>query len=199
MNFNDDQQENAKGGGDDSGCCSIPTHGAPEESHYFIKLAIEAIKVYVETGKIIKPHVEEHPELKKKAGLFVSLKKNGELRGCIGTLEPTTSNIGYEIVQNAISSATKDTRFNPVTIDEVEKLTCSIDVMGEPDIIHNVSELDPSKYGIIVKCGMRQGLLLPNLHGVTTVEEQIAVAKSKAHVAPEEYVEIYKFETRRYK
>lgn len=169
------------------------------EVHYLVKLALDAIRNFIESGRFIKPDFSQHPELKEKAGVFVSLKKGGQLRGCIGTLAPVTGSLGEEIVHNAVSSATKDPRFSPVTAAEIDELSCSVDVMGEPELVYSTSELDPDYYGIIVKSGGRQGLLLPCIEGINTVEEQIEIAKRKAGIGTREYVEIYKFKTERYK
>jgi AmmeMemoRadiSam system protein A len=138
-------------------------------------------------------------EMKQRAGVFVSLKKHGQLRGCIGTFEPTRQNIAEEIVRNAISSATGDPRFSPVGEEELPDLEYSVDVLTSPEPVINRSELDPKKYGIIVESGYRRGLLLPDLEGVDTVEEQISICRRKAGIAEDEPVNLYKFEVRRYK
>jgi len=129
---------------------------------------------------------------------FVSLKKKGNLRGCIGTFIPTQENIAQEIIKNAISAAVDDPRFSPVTISELGDLTISVDVLSPPEEISDISELDPKKYGVIVSSGYKKGLLLPDLEGVDTAEEQVDIARRKAGIYPDEKVKLYRFEVKRY-
>lgn len=170
-----------------------------KESHPLVKLAKDAIKEYVKNRRIIKPPDDLAEEMKGQAGIFVSLKKRGQLRGCIGTFAPTAKNIAEEVIHNAISAATRDPRFLPVAPSELEEIDYSVDVLSEPEKIAGHEELDPKRYGVIVKCGMRKGLLLPDIEGVDTVEEQINIARSKAGIYPDEDVELYRFEVKRYK
>ncbi|HBT20926.1 MAG TPA: AMMECR1 domain-containing protein [Peptococcaceae bacterium] len=166
---------------------------------YPVKLAWKSLKSYLLEGKII-PVPEDIPdELKKPAGAFVSLKKRGQLRGCIGTFRPTRKNAAEEIIMNAISAATQDPRFPPVSPEELDELEITVDILKEPQPVRDLSELDPKKYGIIVKKGMRRGLLLPDIEGVNTVQEQLRIAKEKAGISPFEDCEIEKFEVVRYK
>ena len=116
---------------------------------------------------------------RRRAGVFVTLHLWGRLRGCIGTTEPTTRSIAHEIIQNGISSCSRDPRFPPVRADELHLLEYSIDVLGTPEDISSPQELDVKRYGVIVSCGHRRGLLLPDLEGVDTVEEQISIAMKK--------------------
>jgi AmmeMemoRadiSam system protein A len=136
--------------------------------------------------------------LHNRAGAFVSLHEHGELRGCIGTIGPTESCIAREIIQNAISAATRDPRFPPVTPDELEDLEISVDILGEPEPIVSESELDVKKYGVIVRSGYRCGLLLPNLEGVTSVKQQISIAKQKAGICPRQKYSMERFEVVRH-
>jgi AmmeMemoRadiSam system protein A len=168
------------------------------ELHPLVKLAKEAVENYVRHGKVVRPQ-ELTPEMRGRAGVFVSLKKRGELRGCIGTFLPTKENIAEEIVANAISSAVHDPRFYPVTPDELGELEYSVDVLSEPEPVSDISQLDPKKYGVIVECGYRRGLLLPDLEGVDTVEEQIRICRAKAGIAPDEPVKLYRFTVKRYR
>jgi len=171
---------------------------AKEESVY-VRLARETIENYIKQGKIITLPLDLPKEMiNQKAGVFVSLKKNGNLRGCIGTFIPTQENIAQEIIKNAISAAVDDPRFSPVTASELGDLTISVDSLSPPEEIFNVSELDPEKYGVIVSSGYKKGLLLPDLEGVDTVEEQIDIAKHKAGIYPGEKVKLYRFEVKRY-
>lgn len=132
-----------------------------------------------------------------KAGVFVSLKKFGELRGCIGTTVPVHDCVAAEIISNAISAGTRDPRFEPVKEDELDFLEYSVDVLSSA-VPAEKSELDPKKYGVIVKNGMRSGLLLPDLDGVDTVEKQLEIACRKAGIYPSEQYEIFKFTVKRH-
>ncbi|NLW55277.1 MAG: AmmeMemoRadiSam system protein A [Firmicutes bacterium] len=138
------------------------------------------------------------PEAQKPAGVFVSIKKHGNLRGCIGTIFPTQPSAAEEIRHNAIAAAFQDPRFDPVQVDELDDLVYSVDLLQAPEPISGPEELDPERYGVIVRRGGRTGLLLPNLEGVDTVEKQIAIAKQKAGIGPKEEVEMERFEVIRY-
>ena len=167
--------------------------------HPLVKLAKETVEQYVRGGKIISPPAEPTAEMTEKAGVFVSIKKNGELRGCIGTFEPTAENVASEIIQNAISAATQDPRFAPVDPSELDALEYSVDVLAKPERVGSKKDLDPERYGVIVKSGMRKGLLLPDLEGVNTVDEQVGIACMKAGIDPDGNIELYRFEVKRYK
>ena len=124
--------------------------------------------------------------LNRRAGVFVSIHKNGSLRGCIGTIAPTCSSIAQEIAQNAVSASTRDPRFSAIRPSELDDLEITVDVLGDTEKISSPEELDVKKYGVIVTKGRRRGLLLPNLDGVDTVEEQISIALQKAGLPPDE-------------
>lgn len=168
------------------------------ELHPVVKLAKEAVESYVLVGRSPDPG-ELTPEMTERAGVFVSLHKHGGLRGCIGTFEPTQDNVAEEIIANAISSATRDPRFAPVEPSELGDLEYSVDVLTEPELVTDVGELDHERYGIIVESGSRKGLLLPDLEGVDSVDEQIAICRVKAGISSDEPVSIYRFEVRRFK
>ena len=171
---------------------------AKKESAY-VKLARETIENYIKQGKIITPPLGLPEEMiNQKAGVFVSLKKFGDLRGCIGTFMPTQENIAQEIIKNAISAAVDDPRFSPVNVSELEDLSISVDVLSAPEEVKDISQLDPKKYGVIVSSGYKKGLLLPDLEGVDAVEYQIDIAKRKAGIYPGEKVKLYRFEVKRY-
>jgi len=129
----------------------------------------------------------------------VSLKKHGQLRGCIGTIEPRHENIIEETVNNAVSAGHHDSRFSPVRQDELDDLDISVDVLRPPEPVKGKEDLDPQRYGVIVRSGYRSGLLLPNLEGVNTVEEQIGIAMQKAGISPGEKYDLERFEVVRYK
>lgn len=166
--------------------------------HPLVELAKRAVEEYIVKGKIISPPKDLTPEMNEKAGVFVSLKKHGQLRGCIGTFMPVCRNVAEEIIRNAISAATEDPRFYPVEEGELPDLRYSVDLLSPPEKVSGTGELDPERYGVIVVSGGRKGLLLPDLEGVDTVEEQIRIAKMKAGIGPDEDVDIYRFEVRRY-
>jgi len=163
-----------------------------------VRLALEAIEAYVRNGRTIEPGADLPDELlKEKAAAFVCLKKHGALRGCIGTVEPVYDCLAREIIANAISAATRDPRFLPVEESELGDLVCSVDVLGVPEEC-GLGDLDPKVYGVIVECGHRRGLLLPDLEGVDTVEEQVEIALRKAFIGPSEDVKLYRFRVNRY-
>lgn len=170
-----------------------------EKMHPIVKLAKDTVESYVRERRIPRPPSQLPPEMKEQAGVFVSIKKRGALRGCIGTFEPTTPNVAQEVISNAISSATRDPRFPPVTPSELPDLTYSVDVLTRPVPVKNTNELNPKKYGVIVECGGRRGLLLPDLEGVDTVEQQIDICCQKAGIYSNEPIKLYKFEVKRYK
>ena len=167
--------------------------------HSLVKLAKDTVEKYIIKGEIISHPAELTPEMQNKAGVFVSIKKKGELRGCIGTYSSTTENVASEIIQNAISAATQDPRFSPVAPLELKELEYSVDVLFPPEKVDGPEALDPKRYGVIVKKGNRRGLLLPDLEGINTVKEQIRIAALKAGISQEEDVELYRFEVKRYK
>ena len=166
--------------------------------HSLVRLAKKTVEAYIKEGRVFKPQ-KLTPQMKERAGTFVSIHKLGELRGCIGTIEPRKSNVAEEIILNAISSATRDPRFLPITPDELEDLEYSVDVLTTPEPVESKDQLDPKRYGAIVEAGWRKGLLLPDLEGVNTVEEQIDICRLKAGIGPDEPVRLYRFEVKRYK
>jgi AmmeMemoRadiSam system protein A len=171
-----------------------------KEESVYVKLARETIENYTKHGRIIAPPLDLSKEIiNQKAGVFVSIKKSGNLRGCIGTFIPTQENIAQEIIKNAISAAVEDPRFSPVNASELEELTISVDVLSAPEEIDDISQLDPKKYGVIVSSGFKKGLLLPDLEGVDTVECQVDITKRKAGIYPGEKVKLSRFEVKRYR
>ena len=174
-----------------------------EPQHPFVQLAKQTVERYVRNDAFSWPQelslefeaaFEEHPP----AGVFVSIKKWGDLRGCIGTIEATQMTVRMEIVHNAVAACSRDPRFLPVTEGELGHLTYSVDVLTEPELIEGPHELDPQRYGVIVECGVRRGLLLPDLEGVESVEEQVRIARMKAGIGDNEPVHLYRFEVQRY-
>jgi len=167
--------------------------------HPLVKLVKEAVELYVRDGKIPEIRAEElDPELRRRAGVFVCLKIDGNLRGCIGTFQPQEPTIAHEAVRNAISAATCDPRFTCVRPDELGAIEYSADVLTTPEPVRDRGELDPRRYGVIVQAGPRRGLLLPDLEGVDTAEQQIGIAMQKAGIARGTPVTLFRFEVKRY-
>ncbi|MDQ7092124.1 AmmeMemoRadiSam system protein A, partial [Desulfosporosinus sp. PR] len=145
--------------------------------------------------------VEDFPkgsEFSLRRGCFVTLKQEGQLRGCIGTTEPWQENLALEIQHNAIAAGTEDPRFWPVQMEELETLRFTVDVLGDLEKISGPEDLDPWRYGVVVRRGGRSGLLLPHLEGVDTVADQISIAKQKAGISPGEDVDLWRFEVVRH-
>ena len=136
--------------------------------------------------------------LNDKKGVFVSLKINGDLRGCIGTTEPTTNSIAEKIINNSISAALNDPRFSPLRKEELMDIDISVDLLYPPEET-TFEELAPEKYGVIVSCGHRRGLLLPNLEGIDTADKQVAIAMEKGGIMPNENYSLERFKVERFK
>lgn len=173
-----------------------------KSNHPLVQLARQTIETYVREHRVIDPPQVLTPEMQQRAGTFVSLHDQwGELRGCIGTILPTQPNVALEVIHNAISAATRDPRFPPVRPDELAGLDVKVDVLMPPEPVESEAELDPKRYGVIVqdRQGWRRGLLLPDLEGVDTVEQQISIARRKAGIGPHEPIQLLRFEVIRYK
>jgi AmmeMemoRadiSam system protein A len=203
------------------GICTFYPEGADESRHFldlkleaieeelnakraasdeYVKLAREAVEAYVLRGEVLKVPAGLPAEmLSARAGAFVSIHEHGELRGCIGTIAPTRSSVAEEIIGNAISASTKDPRFNPIKPDELKWLDINVDILGEPEDIDSEDMLDVKRYGVIVTKGFKRGLLLPDLDGVDTVKDQIAIAKRKAGIPEyDDEVSLQRFEVIRH-
>jgi AmmeMemoRadiSam system protein A len=163
-----------------------------------VELAKNAVEEFISKRKVIRPPETMTPAMSEKAGVFVCLKKEGQLRGCIGTFLPCCGNVAEETIKNAICAATEDPRFSLVAKEELPFISYSVDVLSPPEKISDLRELDPKKYGVIVVKGGMRGLLLPDLEGVETVEEQLRIAKMKAGMDPAESADIFRFRVRRY-
>lgn len=165
----------------------------------YVRLARRTVESFVRDHTIpVVPKDLPEEMIKEQAGVFVSLHLEGQLRGCIGTTGPAESCIAEEIIQNAVSAASRDPRFTPVRPDELDKLEYSVDVLGTPESIDSDDELDVRKYGVIVSNGSRRGLLLPDLDGVDTVEQQISIARKKADIGPREPIRLQRFTVTRH-
>lgn len=167
--------------------------------HRIVELAKQTIEEYIRTGKKISPPKDISPELSSRAGVFVCIKKQGNLRGCIGTFEPCADTIAEEVIKNSIAAATQDPRFQAVDENELPEIEYSVDVLSPPEKITDLRDLDPKKFGIIVIQGGRRGLLLPDLEGVNTVEEQLSITKRKAGIWTDDDLEIFRFTVTRYR
>ncbi len=166
----------------------------------YVELATRSINSYVRDKKVLEIDDSVPNELTgRKGAVFVSIHKHGDLRGCIGTILPTKSSIAKEIIDNAISASTRDPRFNPVTVDELNDLEINVDVLTIPEDIDSKDMLDPRTYGVIVTSGFKRGLLLPDLEGVDTVDEQIAISKRKAGITDNEEISLQRFKVIRHK
>ena len=167
--------------------------------HPLISLAKDTVELYIREGKVLpRPDGDLVPEMKERAGVFVCLKIRGMLRGCIGTFEPQEPDVAAEVIRNAVSAATCDPRFPCVRQDELDRIEYSIDVLTAPEQVNSQADLDPKRYGVIVQAGRRRGLLLPDLEGVDTVEEQVGIAMQKAGIMPGTPVTLSRFEVKRY-
>ncbi len=178
----------------------------------YVLLAKQAIENYIKEGKIISlpddlPKEFSRSELAelltRKAGTFITIEKNRNLRGCIGTYLPTKENIAKEIIYNAVAAATEDYRFGPVQKEELPYLSYTVYILSEPELVKDIKELNPKKYGIIIKTvgylPVKTGLLLPDLEGINTPEQQISIACQKGGINPkEEKILIYRFKTEKY-
>ena len=165
----------------------------------WVQLARASVEAWVRR-RITLPLPEGLPEAlySTRAGAFVSIHEDGRLRGCIGTIGPTCACLGEEIIQNAISASSRDPRFDPIRPAELDYLEISVDVLGAPEDISSEEELDVKRYGVIVTRGAKRGLLLPDLEGVDTPQEQVAIARQKAGIAAGEAVKLQRFEVVRH-
>lgn len=181
----------------------------------YVVLAKSAVESCIKNKKIIIPSKDLPEDLfRSKAGVFVTIKERGQLRGCMGTYLPTKENIAKEIVINAIAAATEDYRFSPIQKDDLPRLSYEVYILSKPELVKDPKDLNPKKYGIIVKTPVsakktsvvfndhlpsKTGLLLPHLEGINTIEQQISIACQKGDINPEgENILIYKFTVKKY-
>ena len=170
-----------------------------EKSDAFVKLARASVESWVKDRRVLPLPADLPAELRaRRAGAFVSIHKNGQLRGCIGTISAAEDCLGQEIIQNAVSASSRDPRFSPITPDELKYLEISVDVLGDAEPVDSPDKLDAKRYGVIVTRGRKRGLLLPDLDGVDTVEEQIRIAKKKAGIREDEDCSLERFEVVRH-
>ena len=168
-------------------------------THPYVSLAQESILHYLNHHEKLSCPAPLSSDLTSRSGAFVSIKKLKQLRGCIGTLEPCEPNLAMEIIENALKAALHDPRFSPVTPEELQDLTYSIDVVRPLEKIADVSKLDPNVYGLVVKSNDKQGVLLPDLEGVDSTEEQIKICRAKGKIHDDEPIEMYRFKVDRFR
>jgi AmmeMemoRadiSam system protein A len=170
------------------------------EEHPLVQLARKTINTYVRAGRKLKPAEAPEPIAGEPAGAFVTLHTTStrELRGCIGTIQATEDSLVQEVINNAISAATRDPRFPPVTATELEDLTIDVSVLHPPEPIEAIGQLDPKVYGVIVQRGWRRGLLLPDIEGINDSETQVRYARLKGGIGPNEKVDLYRFKVEKY-
>ena len=170
-----------------------------EKEDPFVRLARLTVEAWIRDGK--KPGIPDWATaemLHGRAGVFVSIHEEGKLRGCIGTILPACRNIAEEIISNAVSASTRDPRFSPVRPDELKRLEIHVDVLTEPERIRSRDELDAKRYGVIVSSGHKRGLLLPDLDGVDTVDQQISIAMKKGGISERDSITLERFEVVRH-
>jgi AmmeMemoRadiSam system protein A len=174
----------------------------PDPAHPFITLAAEAIAAYLSEHRVIDPPsalFRQVPDAELPAGVFVCLKRQGQLRGCLGTTEPAHGTRAAEIVANAIGAATRDTRFPSVNRLEIADLSICVDILGPFEPVNDLSQLDPKRYGVLLKTGFHQTVLLPDIEGVESSEEQLVVVRKKAGIGPNHHADLFRFEVQRYR
>ena len=170
-----------------------------ERSDAYVRLARASVESWIRDRKVLEvPDDLPDEMLKTRAGAFVSIHEHGKLRGCIGTILPVTGSVAEEIIENAVSAATRDPRFDPIREDELKWLEINVDVLTAPEPIASADDLDVKKYGVIVTSGSKRGLLLPDLDGVDTVEQQIRIASQKAGIRSGEKISLQRFEVVRH-
>lgn len=171
-------------------------------AHPLVQLAADAIQIFLAERRAPSPpdsFFVDMPQALRPAPVFVCLKLDGQLRGCIGSVEPLQVSLALEIIHNAIGAATRDSRFPPVQGWEAELLQITVDVLGRFESVDGPASLDPQRFGLIVRAGSRQGVLLPDIEGVSTPLEQITIAREKACIEPHEPVEFFRFVVTRYR
>ncbi len=168
----------------------------PNQPDVRLVVARQAVEEFVLTGRRLVLDEPVADEVRTPAAAFVTLKKHGELRGCIGTLLPTCTNQLQEVAQNAVSACSRDPRFPPVTAQELPDLDYQVYILGQPEPVAGLDDLDPQRYGVIVRKHGRSGVLLPALQGVDTPQLQVAIACRKAGLDPGEKPDLERFEVR---
>ncbi|MBC8287841.1 MAG: AmmeMemoRadiSam system protein A [Nitrospinae bacterium] len=167
-------------------------------SHPLVDLAIQSVKHHLKKGRPLPCPDPLPEEMKDRAGTFISIKKNGLLRGCIGTISPKYDNLAEEVIQNAIKAANEDPRFPAIKENELDQLTFSVDVLTTPEKIDDLTSLNVERYGLIVRSEDRRGLLLPNLENIKTIDQQLKVCLKKGGIKETDPYDLYRFEVKRF-
>jgi AmmeMemoRadiSam system protein A len=172
----------------------------PSQHHPLVQLARAAIEAYVCDGHVLRPDEAPGAVEGQPAGVFVTIHtaSTGELRGCIGTIQPCEASLVLETIHNAISAATRDPRFPPIRQHELSDLEIDVSVLHPAERIRSIEELDPRQYGVIVQRGSRRGLLLPDIPGIDDAETQVAIARQKAWISGRDPVDLYRFKVDKY-
>jgi AmmeMemoRadiSam system protein A len=170
------------------------------QHHPLVQLATATIAAYVSAGRVLPPEQAPAAIEGGPAGVFVTLhsRSTGELRGCIGTIEPCEASLAEETIRNAIAAATRDPRFPPVHPEELSNLVIDVSVLYPPEPIKSIEQLDPRHYGVIVQHGRRRGLLLPDIPGIDDARTQVDFARQKAWLTPDEPVDMFRFKVEKY-
>ena len=168
------------------------------EHHSIVNLAVQSVKHLLEKGRPLPCPNPLPKKMQPQAGTFVSIKKKGSLRGCMGTIQPQYDNLAEEVIQNAIKAASEDPRFPAVGIQELNELTFSVDVLTTPEKIKDTTSLDVKRYGLIARSENRRGLLLPNLENIKTIDQQLKICLKKGGIKSTENYELYRFEVKRF-
>ena len=170
------------------------------DTHPYVKLAVQAVHHFLSEGKPMPCPSPVPDGMNDQSGAFVSIKKkiSYELRGCIGTVTPNQNNLAEEIIQNAVNAATRDPRFKPITIEELDQLLFSVDVLTPLEPINRLEQLNPRQYGLSIKYKEHHGILLPDLEGIDSVQRQIELCLQKGKIRRNEPYQMYRFEVNRY-
>ena len=166
--------------------------------HPLVDLAMRSVKHQLENGKPLPSPDPLPAKMQYSAGIFVSIKKDGMLRGCIGTITPQYSNVAEEVIQNAIKAANQDPRFTAIELPELKELAFSVDVLTKPEQIKNIKSLNVEQYGLIVRSEDKCGLLLPNLKNIKTIDQQLKVCLKKGDIKETDKYKLYRFEVKRF-
>ncbi|MDE3076342.1 MAG: AmmeMemoRadiSam system protein A [Chloroflexota bacterium] len=163
-----------------------------------VALARASFQAYARSSRRLLLPLDLPPAFQQQRACFVTLRLDGKLRGCVGTIVPTRQTLAHEIVENAIGAASRDYRFTPVTVADLPGIVCSVDVLSAPEPVTSRDMLDPASYGMVVIQGQRVGVLLPALPEVTTPEQQYEICLQKAGISTQTDIGIYRFEVVRY-
>jgi len=166
--------------------------------HPLVKLAIRSVKYFIETGNPLPCPAHLPDFLRQSAGIFVSIKKQGSLRGCIGTITPKYKNLAEEVIQNALRSASEDPRFDPIQKKELPSLTFSVDVMKPLEKIDSIKDQNIKQFGLVIRGEGKQSVLLPDLDIIKSADQQLQVCLKKGGFKWNDTYEIFRFEVKRF-